>query len=209
MHEGRTFLSIVGFRFIDTRVCGLPIPAHRSFEEVNLRMYVRREAADGVRRGVVFIREIVPRPAVTVVARWLYGENYITLPMRSDHRLDGATVSAGDQLGYRWRSGRRWNCCAARVAEPLAPPEPGSLAEFIIEHYWGYVGRGPRATGEYRVDHPPWNVAAASDVVWDCDLRAVYPTALVPYLDAAPVSAIVADGSPVAVYRSNGLAAKV
>ncbi len=32
--EGRTYLSLVGFMFRDTRVKGLPIPFHRNFEEV-------------------------------------------------------------------------------------------------------------------------------------------------------------------------------
>ena len=60
-HDGRTFLSIVGFRFLNTRILGIPIPFHTNFDEVNLRFYVRRETPAGPRRGVVFIREIVPR----------------------------------------------------------------------------------------------------------------------------------------------------
>ena len=34
-------ISLVGFRFVDTRVRGFRIPYHRSFEEVNLRFYER------------------------------------------------------------------------------------------------------------------------------------------------------------------------
>src|SRR5438105_8040607 len=83
-HQGRTFVSVVGFLFLDTRVLGVPIPWHRDFEEVNLRFYVRRQAADGVRRGVVFIKEIVPRIAIAATARLLYGEKYVALPMRHD-----------------------------------------------------------------------------------------------------------------------------
>ena len=62
--DGQTFLSIVGFLFLDTRLLGLPIPLHRNFEEVNLRFYVRKKSADTWRRGVVFIRELVPRRAI-------------------------------------------------------------------------------------------------------------------------------------------------
>lgn len=58
--NGETFLSVVGFLFLDTRLLGLPIPLHRDFEEVNLRFYVRRKSADTWRRGVVFVRELVP-----------------------------------------------------------------------------------------------------------------------------------------------------
>src|SRR6186997_297859 len=60
--EGETLVSLVGFRFLDTRVRGVPIPGHRNFDEINLRFYVKRPMPDGtVRRGVTFIREIVPR----------------------------------------------------------------------------------------------------------------------------------------------------
>ena len=36
--EDRTFVSVVGFMFLDTRLLGWPIPLHRNFEEVNLRV---------------------------------------------------------------------------------------------------------------------------------------------------------------------------
>jgi uncharacterized protein YqjF (DUF2071 family) len=62
--EGKTYVSLVGFRFLKTRVLGLPVPFHTNFDEVNLRFYVRRRIAGDVRRGVVFIREIVPRWAI-------------------------------------------------------------------------------------------------------------------------------------------------
>src|SRR5436853_5959786 len=82
--NGETFLSVVGFLFLDTRLLGLPIPLHRDFEEVNLRFYVRKKSADTWRRGVVFIRELVPRRAIALVARAFYGERYLALPMKHD-----------------------------------------------------------------------------------------------------------------------------
>jgi uncharacterized protein len=93
--NGETFLSVVGFLFLDTRLLGLPIPLHRDFEEVNLRFYVRRKLADTWRRGVVFIRELVPRPAIAAVARCFYGENYVALPMKNDGSWRGAIYSGG------------------------------------------------------------------------------------------------------------------
>src|SRR5947199_8649738 len=88
--NGETFLSVVGFLFLDTRLLGLPIPLHRDFEEVNLRFYVRRKSADTWRRGVVFIRELVPRRAIDLVARAFYGENYVAVPMMHEiEDLDG------------------------------------------------------------------------------------------------------------------------
>src|SRR5262245_60741200 len=86
--NGKTFVSLVGFRVLRTRVLGVPVLFHRSsigkgisrtswgsFEEVNLRFYVRRRAPEGWRRGVVFVKEIVPKAAVAAVARWVYNEN--------------------------------------------------------------------------------------------------------------------------------------
>src|SRR5213082_3950874 len=81
-HNDKTYLSVVGFLFYHTIVCGLPIPRHRDFEELNLRFYVRKKSADTWRRGVVFIREMVPRYAVALVARACYGENYFAGPMK-------------------------------------------------------------------------------------------------------------------------------
>jgi hypothetical protein len=93
--NGETFLSVVGFLFLDTRLLGLPIPLHRDFEEVNLRFYVRRKSADTWRRGVVFIRELVPRRAIALVARTFYGENYLAVPMKHEIEHLAAPASGG------------------------------------------------------------------------------------------------------------------
>src|SRR5689334_1903898 len=82
--NGRCFLSIVGFQFVDTHVLGIAIPFHRNFVEVNLRFYVRRVVGDEVRRGVVFIKELVPRRALAWVANLVYNENYQALAMSSE-----------------------------------------------------------------------------------------------------------------------------
>src|SRR6185437_11165669 len=67
--RGDAFISVVGLLFDDTRVLHVPIPFHITFPEVNLRCYVRREVGGETRRGVVFIRELVPRAAIAFVAR--------------------------------------------------------------------------------------------------------------------------------------------
>src|SRR5260370_27968444 len=87
--DGHSFLSLVGFLFLRTRVFGVPIPFHRNFEEVNLRFYVRRKTGEGWRRGVVFVKEFVPRTAIALVARRLYNENYVACPMSSHAHLPG------------------------------------------------------------------------------------------------------------------------
>ena len=78
--KGKTYISIVGFLFKNTRVKGVKIPFHSNFEEINLRFYVRFNSQGQWKRGVVFIKEIVPKKAIAFVARSIYNENYIALP---------------------------------------------------------------------------------------------------------------------------------
>jgi uncharacterized protein YqjF (DUF2071 family) len=216
--EGQAYVSVVGFMFRDARFFGLGLPGHRRFEEVNLRYYVRRavgdtvrsEVGDAVRRGVVFVREIAPRPLVAATARWLYNESYVTRRMRNSVRLAGNALAAGDEIGYEWRTGRgnkrRWNRMAASAAAAPQLPETGSLTEYIAEHYWAYVHTRDGGTAEYRVAHRPWRVAPAENVMWDCDLAATYKhTHLAEYLAAPPVLSFVADGSPVQVFPGTRL----
>jgi len=67
--QDKTYISLVGFEFLEARLFGVPIPFHQSFPEVNLRFYVIRRIGRAERRGVIFIREIAPRRCVGVVAR--------------------------------------------------------------------------------------------------------------------------------------------
>ncbi len=205
LHKGEAYISIVGFRFQSVRIWGVPVPGHTRFHEINLRYYVKRTVGNEVRRGVVFVREIVPRRAVAIVANRLYNENYVTRPMRSRVTMAGSELQVGDSVEYGWGSGggeyKSWNRVGARVATALNLPSAGSLEEFIVEHYWGYVRGRDGQTREYRVEHPTWRVAHADEVVWECDLAATYDTSLAEFLKVTPASALIADGSAVRVYR--------
>lgn len=195
--EGRTFLSVVGFLFLGTRVLGVPIPFHRDFEEVNLRFYVRRRDPDGGwRRGVVFVKELVPRWAIAFVARTVYGENYQALPMR--HRrecgADGLTT-----LCYQWRQKGRWEGLEVKYrGEPfLAPAE--AEENFIAEHYWGCARQRDQRTVEYQVEHPPWRVWRATEAKLEADTASLYGADFAAALRGQPSTAFVAEGSPIVV----------
>jgi len=192
-HGGVTYASVVAFRFLNTKVRGLAIPWHRDFEEINLRFYVRREHAGETRRGVVFVREVVPRRLIAWVARYAYNEPYVALPTRT--RIDGA-----GRYEYGWKQGSDWATLAASVTGVPQLPAPGSVEEFISEHYWGYNRQRNGATIEYRVEHPQWQVWHAHECTFHCDIAALYGDAFVPFLSRAPASVFVADGSPVSVY---------
>ena len=195
--RGKTFASMVGFLFLKTRVLGLPIPFHTNFEEVNLRFYVRRRGEEGWRRGVVFIKEIVPKIAIATVARVVYNENYVAMPMR--HTIE----EAGPHLtvGYDWRFGETWQKLWVKTRGDPQPLVSGSEEEFITEHYWGYAAQKNGGCVEYRVEHPPWRVWSVSECELACDVARLYGDPFVEALQAHPSSAFLAEGSPVAVHR--------
>jgi uncharacterized protein YqjF (DUF2071 family) len=197
--NGRTFVSLVGFRFCDTRLRGVPIPFHVNFEEVNLRLYVRRRGPEGWRRGVVFVKEIVPRRAIAWVARMAYAENYVALPMR--HDVDLPVGAGAGRAAYAWRWRGTWQRLAVAVTGAPVEPAPGSEEEFITEHYWGYSRQPNGSTVEYRVEHPRWRVWVASSVEVLCDVATLYGREFASALTAPPSSSFLADGSAVVVRK--------
>jgi uncharacterized protein len=199
--EGRTYVSMVGFLFLGTRLLGVPPPLHRNFEEVNLRFYLRRETAGEVRRGVAFVKEIVPRWAIAQVARLAYNENYVSLPMRHRREGFGAGELGSRRVDYAWRHAGRWQQLAAEAEGEPQPLVAGSHEEFIAEHYWGYCRQRDGGTIEYSVEHPPWRVWRATGTALDCDAERLYGPAFADVLSRPPETAFIADGSPVAVYR--------
>ena len=198
--QGKTMVSVVGFMFLETRVLGVRVPFHARFEEVNLRFYVRRAGEDGWRRGVVFIKEIVPRRAVAMGARWFYNENYVAWPMRHRVVLDESTAARG-VVEYGWRAAGRWHQLRAETVGAARPLLEGSEAEFITEHYWGYARQRDGGTVEYQVEHPRWPVWEAGAGRFDCDVRAVYGAEFAEALRGAPSSTFVAAGSEITVRR--------
>jgi uncharacterized protein len=192
--QGRAYASVVGFRFLRTRVLGVPIPFHRNFDEVNLRFYVRRSVNGAWRKGVAFVKEIVPRRAIAFVARTLYNENYVRMPMRSAVTIPGP-------VRYEWCHAGAWEgVSATAVGEPAVP---GLEAEetFISEHYWGYARQPDGSTVEYAVEHHPWRVWRCEAPALACQAALLYGERFAKCLAGPPASAFVADGSPVVVRR--------
>ncbi len=192
-HEGRCFASLVAFKFTNTRVMGIPVPFHTDFLEVNLRFYVKYAAGDELRRGVVFVKEIVPRAAITFVARTIYGEPYETWKM--------SVSGTGNQLAYGWSKRGTENNMSVELGENRGVPDEGSQGEFIIEHYWGYTARGESRTDEYKVEHPKWELFDIDDYDIEVDFGATYGAKFSELNEAIPQSVLMARGSEVAVYR--------
>ena len=196
--DGKTFVSLVGFRFSRTKLLGIiSIPFHTEFEEINLRFYVKRREGDELRRGVVFIAEIVPKRAVALAARWFYGENYVRRPMA--HSVLGKDPNV--EVEYSWRSGNETCKLQAHASGTPSLPAEGSVEQFITEHYWGYSRQPGGGTVEYHVQHVPWKVWTATQANFSGDASDLYGDELSQLLKRPPASAFIADGSPVTVLR--------
>ncbi len=200
--EGRVLLSLVGFRFLNTRVRRIPIPFHCNFDEVNLRFYVRRRAGDEVRRGVAFLREIVPRQAIAMLARAFYNEPYVALPMR--HQVC-ASEDGKLAVEYRWRIAGTWAAMQVEVSGEPQLVRQGTEEQFITEHYWGYAAQRDGGTVEYRVTHPSWRVWRAERAEFTGDVASLYGREFAEVLRRRPSSAILAEGSAITVFRGREL----
>ena len=191
-----TYVSLVAFQFVDTKVRGIAIPLHRDFEEINLRFYVRSTCPER-RRGVVFVREVVPRFAIAFIAKWLYNENYVACPTRST--IEPPVADTGGSAVYGWKNNGQWLTIGAEFSGAPELPTRGSEEEFITEHYWGYSSQRDRNTVEYRVEHPQWRVWPATGFTALGDFGNFYGPQFGSALAQAPTSVFVADGSPVTV----------
>lgn len=198
---GKTFVSLVGFRFLKTRVRGISFPFHRNFDEINLRFYVRREDGPKIKRGVVFIREIVPRRLIAAVARGFYNERYIALPMSHTIRIDGSSA----EVEYGWKFNGTLNKLWLRADAAPALPQQDSEQEFITEHYWGYSSQRDGGCMEYEVRHPRWKVWTAREARFGGNVDKLYGREFDSILKGAPTSAFLAEGSVISVYRGRGL----
>jgi uncharacterized protein YqjF (DUF2071 family) len=202
LYQGQCFVSLVGFLFRRVRLLGIPVPGHTSFEEVNLRFYVRRLEADGSsRRGVVFVSEIVPRAAITLVANALYEEPYATMPMR--HAIDESDHTL--RIKYAWKHRGQWSSIKTFAANQPVAIEPGSVEEFTTEHYWGFTKRSKGATSQYQVEHPRWLVYPILSCTIQADFGALYGPAFASIDPRRPDNVLLAEGSAVSVYQGTRL----
>lgn len=200
---GDAYVSVVGLMFCNTRVCGLAIPNHRNFEEVNLRFYVRRRTEEGWRSGVVFIRELVPRRMIAWVARIVYGERYSCATMK--HDIDAKPCGRVRSIAYSWVCADNPGCLEMSLQDEPSAIKPNSDEAFITEHYWGYVATPNGQTIEYEVRHPRWHVCSARTARLHCDVESLYGAPFAEALNADPASAFFANGSPVEVFRGKRL----
>ena len=193
--EGNCFISLVGFMFKNTKLLGIKVPFHVNFEEVNLRFYVKRFENGEWKRGVVFIKEIVPKKALTIVANTIFNENYETMPMTHNwsEMVDKRVVE------YRWKKAGVENSFKIQASIEEYEIQPNSETEFITEHYWGYAKVNEEKSNEYEVTHPKWNVYKVENYEINVNFGVVYNKDFEFLNSMKPHSVMLAEGSEITV----------
>jgi uncharacterized protein len=195
LFDNKAWVSLVGFYFRNTRLFRIPIPGLGSFEEINLRFYVKRKEGDEWRRGVVFINETVPYKLVAWVANWLYKEHYTAVKTKHVFQFEKDEQA----IVYNWLKNKKWNTIEVTCANTSVPMRTGSKEEFIFEHYFGYTRINKKLTEEYAVKHPRWETFPVLLYKIDCDFAAMYGNEFGFLGSAKPDSVFMAAGSAVEV----------
>ncbi|MEY4538568.1 MAG: hypothetical protein RLZZ306_325 [Bacteroidota bacterium] len=199
--NGVCYVSVIGFMFEKTKILGISFPFHVNFEEVNLRFYVRVKDGNSWKRGAVFIKEIVPKLAITLVANTLYREKYVTLPMRHFHNETENEIN----LGYHWKFKGVWNKLEATTEKETSPLIEGSKEQFIAEHYWGYAKYSEKTTFEYGVEHPSWLIHKVKSYKIECDFEKLYGKKFAFLNEIEADSVFMAKGSAISILHKKNL----
>ncbi len=194
-YQHKTYVSLVGFMFKKTSLFHIPIPFLGTFEEINLRFYVKRVEGNTIKRGVVFINETVPYKIVAWLANKLYKEHYTAIPTKNLIGTEGLI----NNIQYEWKINKKWNRLCVATAKASEKMLAGSVEEFIFEHYYGYTKIDNNSTEEYKVNHPRWQVHQVLNSTIQCDFTSMYGNDFSFLNDQKPDSVIVAEGSGVTV----------
>ncbi|MGO4771060.1 YqjF family protein [Flavobacterium sp. W22_SRS_FK3] len=202
--DNKCYVSLVGFMFKNTKVLGIKVPFHVDFEEVNLRFYVKRFENDEWKRGVVFIKEIVPKKAITFIANTWYQEHYETQKMRHEIIENKNT----NIFIYQWKNDKKWNTIQLETTNVLKEIEVDSEADFITEHYFGYTKIDEETAFEYEVQHPRWEQLEVLNHKIDIDFKKIYGEGFEFLQNTNPTSVILVKGSVISVRNKRKLKLK-
>lgn len=186
--KGSPRVSLVAFGFKDTRVKGIKIPLHVNFPEINLRFYVEVEG----KRAVVFIREFVPRPAISLVAKGIFNEPYKTILMKMNIEDRKSEVRVSHSF--------KGNMIQANLSSILSVPDTNSPEYWLTHHELG-VGRSHSGeTQLYKVKHPVWELYNIKTLDWKVDFKSLYGKEWEFLNTLEPSHTTVARGSEVEVF---------
>ena len=192
--QGKCYVSLVGFMFLNTKVKGCKLPGHINFEEVNLRYYIKHHNGHELRRGVGFIKEIVPKPLIASIARAVYKEPYQSLPMKHSWSEENEL-----NIEYSWKLNDKWNSVSVKAEISPFSFNEKSETDFITEHYWGYTKINNVKTNEFEVEHPSWKIYNVLDSIINVDFKSSYGTDFEFLNHQEPISVMLAEGSKISV----------
>lgn len=195
LFNGKCYISLVGFMFKNTKLFTIPIPFLGTFEEINLRFYVKRKGGNQIKRGVVFINETIPYKIVAWMANKLYKEHYTVVPTKHKLRINNAV----QKIKFEWFIDKRWNSVYVEAETASEVMKENSLEKFIYEHYYGYTKIDEFKTEEYQLQHPSWNVHNIINYNIDCDFEAMYGKTFSILNHTKPTAVFIAEGSSVKV----------
>ncbi|MEO5905745.1 MAG: DUF2071 domain-containing protein, partial [Saprospiraceae bacterium] len=194
--NNQCYLSLVGFMFLETKFLGVKFPLHTNFPEVNLRFYVNRNTLQERKRGVVFIKEVVPLPVVTFIANTFYKEHYHTMPMRHSWKIAKEKIS----VEYAWKK-NEWYSMKI-VSNPASHPiVENSIYSFFTDNPWGFNRLSESRTLAYEVEHPVWKFYDTLDYSINVDFEKVYGPAFSFLNHQEPDSVFLIEGSEVTLEK--------
>lgn len=195
LFNNKCYVSLVGFMFKNTKIFNIPIPKFGTFEEINLRFYVKKTENNTIKRGVVFINETIPYPIVAWVANKLYKEHYTVVSTKHKKTKDKEAQS----ITFEWEVEKKWQSIAVTSSYHTKNMENDSLEKFIYEHYYGYTKVNDYKTEEYKLQHPSWKTRKVLQYKIDCDFEAMYGKSFAVLNQTEPEAVFIAEGSAVGI----------
>ena len=193
-YQSKTYVSLVGFMFKNTSLFGVPIPFFGSFEEINLRFYVRKIEGEKIKKGVVFINETVPFKIVALLANKLFKEHYISIPTKHSIHID-----IKKNIKYEWKRNRKWNSISVSANIEKHTIEAETMEQFIFERYFGFTKINDNLSQEYRINHAKWMTNNIIEAEVTCDFENMYGKSFSVLNNTAHSSIMLAEGSLISV----------
>jgi len=204
VRDGKADISVVGLRFENTRILGIPVPGHINFSEINLRIYVEGYKNGELKPGVSFIKEIVSKPIITWVANNLYDEHYDTMPIDYELQPSGKLHPVNERITYSWKPKDQW----MRFSIDYDPKElnivDNSNEQFILERYYGFSEQRGK-TSCYEVKHASWNYHKVEDYKLQLDFEQTYGSNFAMLNQLQPDSVMMAQGSRIGIGKKSKL----
>lgn len=190
--DGKAFVSFVAFEFNDVNVKGFKIPFHRKFPEINLRFYVNRNG----KRGVVFIKEFVPKYFVALIANKIYNEPYSAVKMNHDLQKIEKELKVSHSICIN----NEWHSISVIAENKPFTPSVNSTEHYFKEHEIGFGKDKKGNTLEYKVEHPVWEIYPINKIESTICFAKIYGKDWA-FLDSEkPFNTLLARGSGIKVF---------